>query len=239
MFSSQRVLSLDSLFCYPIMFSANHAAIFVWIFSPWFPWFSSLAHSILLESTTTISSLCINHQLRCCNLAVVRLLTAPKIPALLLQSLGPLCSPDSHISTLTLSRTTHCCRLAVIFMTIRPYLRATHCTVRAIVASQHRHHPHHRPSCILRATHPSETHACRSPTTPSCSLPPSALQPRLYGASHHTSKDSEHHHTASSATSRRLRVHPAPHHRLLVSALFTASLAPSTSTSYASLHQPR
>ena len=46
-------------------------------------------------------------------------------------------------------------------------------------------HPHHRPSCILRAPHPSETHACRSPTTPSCSLPPSALQPRLHGASHH------------------------------------------------------
>ena len=53
-------------------------------------------------------------------------------------------------------------------------------------------HPHHRPSCILRAPHPSESHACRSPTTPSRSLPPSALQPRLHGASH--LKDSEHHH---------------------------------------------
>ena len=68
-------------------------------------------------------------------------------------------------------------------LTIRPYLRATHCPVRAIVDSQHP--PHHRPSCILRAPHPSETHACRSPTTPSRSLPPSALQPRLHGASHH------------------------------------------------------
>ena len=79
-------------------------------------------------------------------------------------------------------------------------------------------HPHHRPSCILRAPHPSETHACRSSTSPSrSSLPPSALQPRLHGASH--LKDSEHI-TASSTTSRRPRVHPAPHHRLLVSALF-------------------
>ena len=91
-------------------------------------------------------------------------------------------------------------------------------------------HPHHRPSCILRAPHPSETHACRLPTLSSRSLPPSALQPRLYGASHLKSPSAI---TASSITSRRPRVHPAPHHRLLVSALFAASFA--SSTSYASL----
>ena len=83
---------IQSCFCQP----CRHFRVD--IFS-WFPCFSSLAHSILLESTTTISSLCINHQLRCCNPAVVRLLTAPKIPTLLLQSLGLHCSPDSHIST--------------------------------------------------------------------------------------------------------------------------------------------
>ena len=192
--------------------------------------FSSLAHSILLESTTTISSLCINHQLRCCNPAVVRLLTAPKIPALLPQSLGLHCSPDSHFSPQTLLARLTAARWPSSSLTIRPHLRATHCPVRAIVDSQHRLHPHHRPSCILRAPHPSETHACRLPTLSSRSLPPSALQPRLYGASHLKSPSAI---TASSTTSRRPRVHPAPHHRLLVSALFAASFA--SSTSYASL----
>ena len=124
---------------FPSVFSVNHAAIFVWIFSPWFPWFSSLAHSILLESTTTISLLCINHQLRCCNPAVVRLLTAPKIPALLPQSLGLHCSPDSHISTLTLLARLTAARWPSSSLTIRPHHRATHCPVRAIVDSQHRH----------------------------------------------------------------------------------------------------
>ena len=81
-------------------------------------------------------------------------------------------------SPLTPPGTIHCCWLAVSSLTIRPDLRATHCPVRAIVDSQHRHASSGRHT-------PSETHACRSPTTPSRSLPPSALQPRLYGASHH------------------------------------------------------
>ena len=91
------------------------------------------------------------------------------------------------------------------------------------VDSHHRHHSHHRPRCILRAPHPSETHACRSSTTPSRSLPPSALQPRLHGASHLKSPSII---TASSAISRRPRVYPAPHHRLLVSSLSRASSTP-------------
>ena len=85
-------------------------------------------------------------------------------------------------------------------------------------------HPHHRPSCILREPHPSETHACRSPTSSSRSLPPSALQPRLHGASH--LKDSEHHHRVEHHFTPHTRS-SAPHHRLLVSALFAASRASS------------
>ena len=212
------------------MFSVNHAAIFVWIFSPWFPWFSSLAHSILLELTTTISSLCINHQLRCCNPAVVRLLTLPKIPAFWHQALAYSAAQIVahhfvfwHDSLLLVD-----CHSP---LTIRPHTsgRLTVPSEPSSIANTAMH-PHHRPSCILRAPHPSETHACRLPTLSSRSLPPSALQPRLYGASHLKSPSAI---TASSITSRRPRVHPAPHHRLLVSALFAASFA--SSTSYASL----
>ena len=142
--------------------------------------------SIFAWVNTTILLLCINRQLKCCNPAVVRLLTLPKIPAFWHQALyWPLCSPDSRTSLRLLARFTAASWPSFTIDYSTAYLRATHCPVRAIVASQHRHHPHHRPSCILRAPHPSETHACRSPTTPSRSLPPSALQPRLHGASHH------------------------------------------------------
>ena len=141
--------------------------------------------SIFAWVNNTISLLCVNHQLRCCNPAVVRLLTAPKIPVLWLQSLGPICSPDSHISTyafwhdplLPVSRFHHW-----LFDLTSGRLTVLSEPSSLVITAMH---PHHRPSCILRAPHPSETHACRSPTTPSRSLPPSALQPRLYGASHH------------------------------------------------------
>ena len=190
MFSSQRVLYLDSLFCYPIMFSLNHAAIFVWIFSRDS---HDFLHSHIRSCLSQHHYLTALHQPPAEMLQPGRchLLTAPKIPALWLRSLGLLCSPDSHISTYAFWHDS-LLPVAVFFIDFRPHLRATHCPVRAIVASQHRHHPHHRPSCILRAPHPSETHACRSPTTSSRSLPPSALQPRFHGASH--LKDSEHHH---------------------------------------------
>ena len=143
MFSSQRVLFLDSILCYPITFSVNHAANFR---VDKFPWFSSLAHSILLESTT-LSHCSEMHQPPAEMLQPGRchLLTAPKIPALWLQSLGPICSPDSHIS-LTLSGTTHCCRLAVFIIDYPTLSPGDSLSVRAIVASQHRHQPHHRPT---------------------------------------------------------------------------------------------
>ena len=242
MFSSQRVLSLDSLFCYPIMFSVNHAAIFVWIFSPWFSWFSSLALSSLLESTP----------LSCCSASTAswNVATRPLSVFSLYRrfrrfdiKLWPLCSTDSFISTLSLRRFTAtniefytvCWHDSLLLVDRHHHWLSTlppgdSLSCQSHRRSQHRHHPHHRPSCILRAPHPSETHACRLPTLSSRSLPPSALQPRLYGASHLKSPSAI---TASSTTSRRPRVHPAPHHRLLVSALFAASFA--SSTSYASL----
>ena len=155
-----------------------------------------------------------------------------RCPSFIGSSLVVYCTEDSGVvnskpwptaaqivaSTLTLSGTNHCCRLAVFFIDYRPHLRATHCPVRAIVDSQHRHHPHHRPSCILRAPHPSETHACRSQQRHSARylrrlFSPDFTERRI------TSKDSEHHHRVEHH-SRRPRVLPAPHHRLLVSALF-------------------
>ena len=116
-------------------------------------WFSSLALSSLLESTHYLTAL---HQ----SLAEMfqsgrcHLPAAPKIPALRCRSLCPLCSQDSRISTYAFWH--DCCRLAVFSIDYRPYLRATHCPVRVIVGSQHRHHPHHRLSIFLRATYPSE-----------------------------------------------------------------------------------
>ena len=104
-----------------------------------------------------------------------------------------------------------------------------------LVDSHHRHHSHHRPRCILRAPHPSETHACRSSTTPSRSLPPSALQPRLHGASHLKSPSII---TASSAISRRPRVYPAPHHRLLVSSLYPHIVHSTSNASLLPQRQP-
>ena len=171
---------------YPIMFSVNHAAIFVWIFSPWFPWFSSLALPSLLESTplSYCSASTTSWNVATRPLSVFSLYrrfrrfdfkpwptAAAQIVALQLRAFW-------HDSLLPVEPT-----FTIDYST--SYLRATHCPVIAHRRSQHRHHPHHRPSCILRAPHPSETHACRSPTTPSRSLPPSALQPRLHGASHH------------------------------------------------------
>ena len=113
------------------------------------------------------------------------LLTAPKIPVLWLQSLGPICSPDSHISTyafwhdplLPVSRFHHWLfdltsgRLTVpsepsslvntvIILTID--LAASsgrHTRQRHMPVDRQLRHPVHR-------------------------LPPSALQPRLHGASH-------------------------------------------------------
>ena len=107
-------------------------------------------------------------------------------------SFGLLCSPDSRTSLRLLARFTAASWLSFTIDYSTAYLRATHCPVRVIVvvntviiltidlaASSGRHsRQRHMPR--------------RPPSTPSRLLPPSALQPRLHGASHH--KDSEHHH---------------------------------------------
>ena len=206
MFSSQRVLSLDSLFCYPIMFSVNHAAIFVWIFSPWFPldFLHSHFHHCLSQqplshcsaSTTSwdvatrpLSVFSLYRRFRRCYLKALAYTAAQIVTSPHLRFWHDSLLPDGchhhWLFDLTSGRLTVPSEPSSIANTAM--------------------HPHHRPSCILRAPHPSETHACRSPTSSSRSLPPSALQPRLHGASH--LKDSEHI-TASSTTSRRPRVHP-------------------------------
>ena len=181
----------------------------------------------------TISLLCINHQLKCCNPAVVIFSLHRRFRRCDFEALAHCSCPDSHFSTYAFW---HDSLLPVSWHQLTIDLtRATHCPVIAPVVNTVIILTIDRASSTGR--HTRQRHMPRRPpTTPSRSLPPSALQPRLHGASH--LKDSEHI-TASSTTSRRPRVHPAPHHRLLVSALFTASLAPSTSTSYASLHQPR
>ena len=133
-------------------------------------------------------------------------------------------------SPLTPPGTIHCCWLAVSSLTIRPDLRATHCPVRAIVDSQHRHASSGRHT---RQRHMPVDRQQRHPVHYLRRLfSPDSTERRI------TSKDSEHHHRVEHHFTPPTR-HPAPHHRLLVSALFTASLAPSTSTFYASLHQPR
>ena len=150
MFSSQRVLFLDSLFCYPVTFSFNHAAIFVWTFSHDF--LHSHFHLCLSQ----------HHYLTALHQPSWDVATRPLSSSHCTEDSGIVTSkpwPTAAqivASTLTLSGTTHCCWLAVLFIDYRPYLRAIHCPVRAIVVSQHRSFPHHRPSIILRATQPSE-----------------------------------------------------------------------------------
>ena len=229
MSSSQRVLFLDSLFVIQSCFLSTMPPFSCGYFLRDFHDFLHSHFHLCLSQ---------HHYLIALHQPPAEMLQPGRCPSshftedsgVLTSSFGLLCSPDSRTSLRLLARFTAASWLSFTIDYSTAYLRATHWPVRAIVASQHRHHPHHRPSCILRAPHPSETHACRLPTLSSRSLPPSALQPRLYGASHLKSPSAI---TASSTTSRRPRVHPAPHHRLLVSALFAASFA--SSTSYASL----
>ena len=119
--------------------------------------------SIFAWVNSTILLLCINRQLKCCNPAVVRLLTLPKIPAFWHQALA---YTAAQIVTSSTYASWHDPLLLVgchSSLTIRPYTSG-----RLTVPSEPSSlvitvkHPHHRPSCILRAPHPSETHACRS-----------------------------------------------------------------------------
>ena len=182
----------------------------------------------------TITLLCINHQLKCCNPAVVIFSLHRRFRRCDFEALAHCSCPDSHFSTyafwhdsllpvsrhlltIDLTRATHCPVIApvvntVIILTIdRASSSGRHTRQRHMPVDRQQRHPVH----YLRRL-----------------FSPDFTERRI------TSKDSEHHHRVEHH-SRRPRVLPAPHHRLLVSALFTASLAPSTSTSYASLHQPR
>ena len=169
---------------YPITFSVNHAAIFVWIFSRDSHDFlhshtrsclsqQPLSHRSALTTswdvaTRPLSVFSLRRRFRRCYLKALAYTAAQIVTSPHLRFWHDSLLPDGRhhhwLSTLppgdSLSRQSH-------------------------RRSQHRPHPHHRPSCILRAPHPSETHACRLPTLSSRSLPPSALQPRLHGASHH------------------------------------------------------
>ena len=235
MFSAQRVLYLDSLFCYLIMFSLNHATIFVWIFSRDFPWISSLAHSILLESTplsrrsaSTTSWNVATRPLSSSHCTedsgIVPLKPWPTAAAQIVTSQLMLFWHDSllpvsrHLLTIDLTRATHCSVIApvvntVIIVTIDLHVAASsgrHTRQRHMPVDRQQRHP---ARYLRRLFSPDFTERRISTKTPSTI-------------------------TASSTISRRLRVHPAPHHhRLLVSALFTAYRV--SSTSYASLHQPR
>ena len=230
---SMRVI-LDSLFCYPITFSVNHAAIFVWIFS-------RDSHDFLHSHF----HLCLSqhHYLIALHQPPAEMLQPGHCPSshfsedsgVLTSSFWPLCSPDSHIST-----------YAFWHDPLLPVGRHHHwlfdlTSGRLTVPSEPSSiantamHPHHWPSCILRAPQPVRD-TCLSITNNA--IPFHYLRrlfsPDFYGASHLKSPSAI---TASSTTSRRPRVHPAPHHRLLVSALFAASFASSRPTLV--FHPPR
>ena len=136
---------------------------------------TALHHRLLRSCNPAVVIFSLHRRFRCCDSEALAYFAAQIVT-----------------SQLTLSGTTHCCWLAVFYWLFD--LTSGRLTVPSEPSSiaNTAMHPHHRPSCILRAPHPSETHACRTPTSSSRSLPPSALQPRLHGASHH--KDSEHHH---------------------------------------------
>ena len=121
---------------YPIMFSVNHAAIFVWIFSPWFPWFSWLAHSILLESTTLshcsasttswnvatrpLSVFSLYRRFRRCDFEALAHCSCPdshfSTYAFWHDSLLPV---SRHLLTIDLTRATHCPVIAPVVNTVR------------------------------------------------------------------------------------------------------------------------
>ena len=169
----------------------------------------------------TISLLCINHQLKCCNPAVVIFSLHRRFRRCDFEALAHCSCPDSHFSTyafwhdsllpvsrhlltIDLTRATHCPVIApvvntVIILTIdRESSSGRHTRHRHLPVDRQQRHP----ARYLRRLFSPDFTERRTSKTPSII-------------------------TASSTTSRRLRVQPAPHHRLFVSALFTASLASS------------
>ena len=183
MSSSQRVLFLDSLFVIQSCFLSTMPPFSCGYFLRDFHDFLHSHFHLCLSQHHYLTAL--HHRLlRSCNLAVVIFSLHRRFRCCDSEALAYFAA-QIVTSQLTLSGTTHCCRLAVFYWLFD--LTSGRLTVPSEPSSiaNTAMHPHHRPSCILRAPHPSETHACRSPTTSSRSLPPSALQPRLYGASHH------------------------------------------------------
>ena len=139
----------------------------------------------------------------CFNPGRCPLLTAPKIPALWHRSLGSHCSTDSFISTLSVRRFTA--------TNIEFYTVCWHDSLLLV----DRHLLWLFDLTSGRLTVPSE---------PSSIANNAILFITSVGSSASTlrsvaSKDSEHHHRVEHHFTPP-RVHPAPHHRLLVSALF-------------------
>ena len=130
---SQRVLFLDSLFCYPIMFSLNHAAIFVWIFSRAFHDFlHSHIRSCLSQHHHCYLTALHHRLLRCCNPAVVifslhRRFRCCDVKALAFYTAAQIVTSPSYAfwRDSLLSDGRH-------HIDYRPHLRATHCPVRVI-----------------------------------------------------------------------------------------------------------
>ena len=190
--------------------------------------------SIFAWVNITITLLCINHQLKCCNPAVVIFSLHRRFRRCDFEALAHCSCSDSHFSTyafwhdslLPVSR-----HLLTIDLT-----RATHCPVIAPVVNTVIILTIDRASSSGRHTRQRHLPVDRQQRHPARYLRRLFSPDLIHGASH--LKDSEHHHCVEHHFTPPTRS-SAPHHRLLVSALFTASLAPSTSTSYASLHQPR
>ena len=175
--------------------------------------------SIFAWVNTTILLLCINRQLKCCNPAVVRLLTLPKIPAFWHQALAysaaqivahhfvfwhdSLLLVDCH-SPLTIrphtsgrltvpSEPSSLVNIAIILTIDLAASSGRHTRQRHMPVDRQQRHPVHRYLRRLFSHDFTERRTLKTPSTI----------------------------TASSTTSRRPRVQsPAPHHRLLVSALF-------------------
>ena len=155
----------------------------------------------------------------------------------LTSSFGLLCSPDSRTSLRLLARFTAASWLSFTIDYSTAYLRATHCPVRAIVvvntviiltidlaASSGRHTRQRHMPVDRQLRHPVH-HYLRRLFSPDFTERRTSKTPSTI--------------TASSTTSRRPRVHPL---RIIVCSwapFSTASLAPSTSTSYTFLHPSR
>ena len=238
MSSSQRVLFLDSLFVIQSCFLSTMPPFSCGYFLRDFHDFLHSHFHLCLSQ---------HHYLIALHQPPAEMLQPGRCPSshftedsgVLTSSFGLLCSPDSRTSLRLLARFTAASWLSFTIDYSTAYLRATHCPVRAIVvvntviiltidraSSSGRH---------TRQRHMPVDRQQRHPVH----YPPSALQPRLHGASHHfkrlrasSPRRAPFTPPTRSSSSASSPARERPFHRFY-------SLAPSTSTSYASLHQPR